>query len=169
MSTSYVIYEFMVILALKYIRIILEQVYIMSTLKFGLIACFSSLLCLNAYAATTQVYTWTDEAGVVHYSETPPKNKEQTSELVTTKTHSGTPAAPVAEAKAGSSKETDTLPAKQEVEQVLKKNPEACKQATTALNSLMSKPIIRSNGKIMSIKEKNQEIQNLKDIMKIHC
>ena len=140
----------------------------MNTLKFGLIACITSFICFNAYAATTQVYRWIDSAGVVHYSETPPKNKEQPSELVTTKTQPGISAIPVPVDNDDNESSKDDEPSP-EVEQVLKKDPETCKQATEALNSLMSKPIVRNKGKIMSIDEKNREIQNMKDIMKIHC
>ncbi len=142
----------------------------MSTLKSGLIACITSLLCFNAFAATTtQVYTWTDKEGVVHYSETPPKNKEQTSQLVSTKTQAGVSSQATSPEDTETETEEKTATSQENVEQVLKKDPEACKQATKALNSLMSKPIIRTNGKIMTIEEKNQQLKNMKEIMKIHC
>lgn len=151
-----------------------------STHKFGLIVSLSCLLCTPLAAmAATDFYKWTDSAGVVHFSETPPKDKNQAAELIRSKQ----PPPPLpqlssensanekesAETKEPADSEAKTEAPTEEVEQVLKKDIEACRQATDALNSLMTKPIIRKDNKVMTIEEKNMEIKNMKDIMKIHC
>lgn len=139
----------------------------MSTLKKGLIICILSLIYINAAADTTQVYTWTDAKGVVYYSETPPKDKEQQSVLVTTKTSQNSDAE---SSDAGTSTaETQTSSTGTEGTQVISKDANACKQATEARKSLIGTPILRRNGKVMTIEEKNEELRNMEEIIKIHC
>lgn len=137
----------------------------------------SSLLCLftlSAFAA--DFYKWTDAQGVVHFSETPPKDKNQKAELIRDK-H---PRAPLPEINTGkqedegndesSGESSGTSEAKKpKPDQVATKDPAICQQAKTALNDLVTKPIIRRDNKVMTIEEKNLEIQRMQEVVDVHC
>ena len=60
-------------------------------------------------------------------------------------------------------------PPKPKPDQVATKDPAICQQAKTALNDLVTKPIIRRDNKVMTIEEKNLEIQRMQEVVDVHC
>lgn len=128
---------------------------------------FCSLM-LTAAATSLQAanfYKWTDENGVVHYSERAPQGKE--AEIVTTQTPRSAP--PAAAPVAGEKKEGEQTAAESATPQVVKKDSAVCARAQKDLQVLISKPIVRQNGKVMTVEEKNKAIQELQEIISVHC
>lgn len=108
-------------------------------LLISLIAAWAIALCTsNALAAKDKVYTWTDEKGVVHYGERPPKDSQAA--LIKTRTgHSEPPPAPAAN-KAPQNATPETAIAN------TLKDPERCNVARKNLEVLNSVARIRVPG-----------------------
>ncbi len=97
----------------------------------GLSAALAALLA-SATVTATELYKWTDDKGVIHYSDTPPpKGKDGTQRMRLTGTESPDPAAAA---------EANKPPAKEPAPTSLPDTPEnrkrACDQARSALELL---------------------------------
>lgn len=140
----------------------------MKIISRALLATSFVIFALSAQAGN--FYKWTDEKGVVHYSQRAPKDTE--AKTITTKTAPSNPqqqtnADPEPDEK--SNKEAEETAEKAPAPQVVKKDAAACKKAQKDLQTLKSRPIVRQNGKVMSIDEKNKQIQTLKEVIAVHC
>ena len=54
-------------------------------------------------------------------------------------------------------------------EQEIKKDKATCERAKKSEITLRSTPLVKQGGKILTIEEKNQQLANVKEIIKIHC
>lgn len=148
----------------------LQGLIIMRTIQTALFSLIIALM-FNANASATEVYKWVDERGVVHYAERAPKDKNKNVQVITTKTRPSRAYAVPESGDAEKAKETDTPApaAKPAAPKVAKKDPATCKKAQADLRLLTSKPIVRQNGKVMTIEDKNKAIQNINEIISVHC
>lgn len=114
-------------------------------LLIGLFAtCALALCATNTMAAKGKVYTWTDDKGVVHYGERPPKD----SQAALVKTRSGhsdptpipAPAAPNGASQTTSQQDANIAAAKQ------LKDPDRCSIARKNLEMLNTAARIRVPG-----------------------
>jgi hypothetical protein len=128
------------------------------------------ITALPAVLFAGEFYKWTDENGTVHYSQRAPENaKAETMRTYNSRnsgpqsTLSGTEALEP-ENKEDSSSQEETA----EVE-LAKKDPELCKRAKKDSDTLRSRPMVRQNGKVMTMKQKNQQIKQLQDVISVHC
>ncbi len=137
----------------------------MKTVKSGMLAA-ALILTANTtvFAEEMEVFKWTDEKGVIHYSQRQPEGVD--SQVITAKTSSvETSSAPT---NTGNPKE-EGVPGAEPAPEVVKKDPRICKQAKENLQTLKTIAVVRQKGKVMSMDEKNAEIQNLNEIIKVHC
>lgn len=150
----------------------------MNIFKLSSFAFITSMLCMGTIAGNN-VYKWTDKNGLVHYSQNAPEGVKV--EIISTKT-------PYEEAEeleseseenteqttdtnndvsdSGSGEEGEDSP-KQEGP-VAKKDKATCEQALKDIASLQ-KPIVRMEGKVMTIEEKNEQLKILNEIKTVHC
>ena len=155
-------------------------------------AIFLALAC--AYSATvsaSEVYKWTDEKGVTHYSQRKPV--DQQSETVSTKTPGKKAPSYIPfsdEAKAAEKNAEASKKAKQEASKAdkqpkakkpaiakteakpkneIKKDPATCERAKKDEMALRNNPIVRQGGRLLRIDEKNQQLTNIMEVKKIHC
>ena len=137
----------------------------MKTVKSGM---FAAILILTAnttvFAEEIEVFKWTDEKGVVHYSQRQPEGID--SQIITAKTSS------VETSRAStntSNPKGESIPGAESAPEVVKKDPGICKQAKENLQTLKTIAVVRQKGKVMTVAEKNAEIQSLNEIIKVHC
>lgn len=138
--------------------------------SFFLNGAFFALLLSMQVSHAEQFYKWTDDKGVVHYSQQPPQGK--TSKAVKTHSSKGSSQASDSsndadstENREGKSQEqTQTAPIEK-----IKKDPELCEQAKKDAQMLRQKPIVRRNNKVMTLDEKNQALENLSEVVKLNC
>lgn len=144
---------------------------IMKIISSFVLATSFVIFALSAHAEN--FYKWTDEDGVVHYSQRAPAGKE--AQTISTKTApSSDQQQDNTEASADSGSEENDTPEEETAQQaptpeVVKKDPETCKKAQKDLQVLKSRPIVRQNGKVMTVDEKNKQIQTLNEIIAVHC
>lgn len=142
----------------------------MNTLKLAFLTFISLVVSANSLAAN--IYKWKDKDGIVHYSQNAPSGQQV--EVITTKT----PKAPLPETGMSNndSDEADEQTG-EDGGKNKKRDPDApvatkdkasCEQAKTAIIELQ-KPLVSRDGKIMTIEEKNQVIDEQMQIQKIHC
>lgn len=124
-------------------------------------------LCYSYSAMSTDFYKWTDEKGTVHYGQHKPSDAQ--SEVITTPTPRSTNVQNnvVVKKDAPVKKVPSTAPTA-EVKKI-KKDPKTCQQAKDAEMTLRSRPIVRKGGKVMTIDEKNKELETVSEAKKIHC
>ena len=128
---------------------------------------FSILVCACAAstAFATTFYKWTDDKGTVHYGQTAPANVKA-EQLNSRGSHTEpTPQAPSTSSNTTNPASTSTAA----VPVVVKKDPELCKKARTDEQMMIQIPIVRIDGKVLTLEQKNQQIQNLRDIQKLNC
>ena len=142
----------------------------------------SSILLSNSLFAEN-IYKWTDDKGTTHYSAKKPsnqdaetittKNKKKTtnkipfskeSAAVTNNSESPVPEKKPAETEAVVAVKKEIQPVKQEI----KKDKATCERAKKSEITLRSTPLVKQGGKILTIEEKNQQLANVKEIIKIH-
>lgn len=132
-----------------------------------------------AFSETSQIYRWTDDSGQVHFSQQPPEGRASEQVLSRTPRSFGqnidreTPreepttipavSVPYPTTTAENTEEISTNSVK------LEKDSALCAKAQQSKKLLMSKPIIRREGKLLTIEEKNAEIQYLDEVISIHC
>lgn len=144
--------------------------YFMKTIIYTV--SFLAFLSINITANAGQFYKWVDENGVTHYSERPPHKKEAESIKTRAQTDTQKQTQQAAEQSAKAEAAAEKEKPKQEEsksEPELKKDPSLCKKAQKELDVLKRTPIVRRNGKVMSIDEKNEAIGNMRDIIKVNC
>jgi hypothetical protein len=126
-----------------------------------------TLYSTSVFAAKDKVYTWTDDKGVVHYGERPPKDSQAA--LVRTRTgHSEPP--PVAPTP-GTPPITAPAPA---VEPPSLKDPERCNIARKNLEALNSAARIRMPGedgnvRILTEEDKAAQRETMQSIIDQAC
>lgn len=136
-------------------------------LLIGLFAtCALALCATNTMAAKGKVYTWTDDKGVVHYGERPPKD----SQAALVKTRSGhsdpTPtASPNTSATQSSVATTTTRPAG---------DPERCQKAQENLKVLNNAARIRTQNAdgvmvYLSEDDKAEQRRQMEEIIAQEC
>lgn len=131
-------------------------------------------ICITALPAVLfagEFYKWTDENGTVHYSQRAPDNvKAETMRTYSNRnsgpktTLSGTEALTTEEEKEGPNGAAETPKA-----ELAKKDPELCQRAKKDSDTLRSRPIVRQNGAVMTVEQKNQQIKQLQDVISVHC
>lgn len=147
----------------------------------------ASLLFLaqvNVGVAST-VYKWTDESGRVHFGQRPPQGVK--SEQVNTSTprsfgqhyddqpETVTESAPVAapaqstEAPENTDNTADADGEKTAAPAVIQKDAALCAKAQESKHMLTTVPIIRRNGKVMTVEEKNEELKYVEELIFVNC
>ena len=138
------------------------------------------------HSAAGEIYKWTDEQGVTHYSQRKPVDTD--SETVTTKTKGKKPPNYIpfseqeaaAERAAAEKKPATKAPearkpdnkqpvAESKPKNEIKRDPATCDRAKKDEIALRNNPIVRQGGRILTIEEKNQQLANILEIKKIHC
>ena len=130
-----------------------------------------------------QIYKWTDEKGVTHYSAKKPSNTA--TEIIETKgkkkssnkipfTTEAAPNNPVENKTLEEKPQTTaaTAPVEEKkvaVKQEIKKDKATCERAKKSEITLRNTPLVKQGGKILTIEEKNQQLANVREIIKIHC
>ena len=137
------------------------------TLILGVLIAASSAV----FSQSNAIYKWTDENGAIHYSERSPKDEKNTNIIQLRKTtyRNTSKSTPGPETHSRQDTQEETAEIKDTVEEVFKKNPELCKQAKANSVSLTNNPIVRKNGRIMTLKQKNQTFNTLKELIKLNC
>lgn len=126
----------------------------------------------HAIAGNTNIYKWKDKSGVIHYSQTAPQGQEV--EVITTRTprnamaEDDTSTATTTTETGGTTEGGNKSTTIDNTAPLARKDQATCDVAQKAANDLQ-KPVIMNEGKIMTIEEKNIEIQKMQEIIKIHC
>lgn len=133
-----------------------------------------SILLSCAFVFSTSVYSkgiykWTDENGKVHYGERTPHEHRERSEKIKSRYYADDeakqPQLPIVTPKQENKEVAQTTKA-----EPIKKDRAACESAKKDQQTLRSKPVVRdSTGKVMSVKQKNQQLKNLQDIISVNC
>jgi hypothetical protein len=119
-------------------------------------ACALALSAGNALAAKDKVYTWTDEKGVVHYGERPPKDSQAT--LIKTRTGHSEPT-PVAATPAQNTTGTTAPTTNTNTKDI---DPERCNTARKNLELLNTVARIRvagEDGNMRTLTEEDKATQ----------
>ena len=125
----------------------------------------SLLLATQAHAS--KYYKWVDEDGQVHYSQHAPSNHE--SKEVKVWGAKSSISSTSSSAVSHSTSPVATQPKAEDIP-VAKKDPEACRKAQKNIQSLSTKPIVQDpDGNVMTIDQKNKEIERSKAIADVHC
>lgn len=133
----------------------------------------ATLLTFSTVASASNVYKWTDDNGQVHFGQNP--STSFNSELIYPQKRSysidDSNKANNEVITTNSEGDDNIVEDAQETaaENVFKKDSSLCKQAQESKRILMQHPIIRRQGKVLSMEEKNEELKNLNDIISIHC
>lgn len=141
----------------------------------------TSLALLFSYAAASSastIYKWVDEKGQPHFGQNPPEQFQ--AEQISPKTRSfGQHIEHHPEAAQDTTLAEETVPdvnnepeqaqAEEVAEEVFKKDPALCSQAQENKRLLMQHPIIRRQGKVLTVDEKNKELRDTEEIIKVHC
>lgn len=127
-------------------------------------------LLLSSPLSAGEFYKWTDEKGTVHYSEREPENTNTSSETIHTynSTSTGSRSSSTGTAtgsKGGEKQETEKKPELK----LAKKDKDLCERAKKDSETLRSRPLIRQNGKVLTMDEKNEQIKKLQDVINVHC
>lgn len=137
-------------------------------MKFAqIIAMLSLSLCYSYSVTGADFYKWTDEKGVVHYGQHKPSNAK--SEVISTSTHKNTAQQNTTPPKNAIVAQKKPDAAKQPAVKKIKKDPKICQQAKNAEMTLRSRPIVRKGGKVMTIDQKNKELEKLVEAQQVHC
>lgn len=146
---------------------------------------FIAALHANTSVASS-IYRWTDENGQVHFSQRPPEG-QKSEQVNASKTRSfgqniddepASAAPPVTAAPAASeqtgdnsaaAETSDGEPAPEAAAQVIQKDAGLCAKAQESKKMLVSVPIVRRGGKVMTVEEKNSELKYVEEIISVHC
>lgn len=147
-------------------------------MTFAITAGLVALTLPLSHSIASEIYRWVDDNGQVHFSQRPPegKNSERVQsstprsfgqniedEPVEAPATTETPETAPANEEAGDEQaETTDAPA-------IQKDSALCNKAQESKKMLMSVPIIRRNGKVMSVEEKNEELKYVEEIISVHC
>lgn len=127
-------------------------------------------LFLSSPLSAGEFYKWTDEKGTVHYSQRAPENTTTPTETVRTYNTGNTG---VQTTMSGNAPDADKdLKDKEEKAaepQLAQKDPALCERATKDSQTLRSRPLVRQNGKMLTMDEKNEQIKQLQDVINVHC
>ena len=121
------------------------------------------LICLSSPLVADDFYKWTDDKGVVHYSQRAPQGTEA-KKVRTYNTGTRTTPAGKSSEKGEAPEEKTTIEPK-----LAKKDPALCERAKKDSETLRNRPLVRQNGKILTMDQKNEQIKKLQDIINIHC
>ena len=135
----------------------------------GLSAALVALLACGSVVAT-ELYKWTDDKGVVHYSDTPPpKGKDTRQKLRLTGTESPNPAA--ADTKAAADKPAGNGSAPGSVPDTPENRKRACEQAHYALELLQGDgPLADSaSGKPLDAGERAERLSAAQRTASMYC
>lgn len=113
-------------------------------------------------------YKWTDEKGTVHYSQRAPENTqtETVHTYNTSNTGAKTTMSGTIPSAGGNKEEGEEKVAEPEL---AKKDPVLCERAKKDSETLRNRPLVRQNGKILTMDEKNEQIKKLQDVINVHC
>ncbi len=153
----------------------------MNILKLVSFTFIVSFICTGTLAGNA-IYKWTDENGVVHYSQTAPKGQEV--QVISTKTPRSEEITEDMEDGDEEESEADVITDEDEkefeaeaedgTEKNTKATPETTKDQATCDKALkaiqdLQNPVVTLNGKVMTIDEKNAQLKNMDEIVQIHC
>lgn len=132
------------------------------------IATLASLIgiFLSAPLQAGDFYKWTDEKGTVHYSQRAPENEKTETVHTYNTSNSGaqTTLSGTVPGASGTKKEEETA-----APELAKKDPALCERAKKDSETLRTRPLIRQNGKVLTMDEKNEQIKQLQDVINVHC
>jgi len=135
-----------------------------------------AMLCTSTFSIAGNIYKWTDENGTTHYGQNAPIgvkaeliSKSATRGVLPVTTPPAT-AAPTTDASKTSTSTDKTAPAdtKKDAKTVVEKDPSTCTMAQENMKQLQ-KPIVRIEGKVMTIEDKNKKIAEMEEIAAVHC
>lgn len=115
-------------------------------------------LLLLSVVSQAKIYTWVDEHGKKHFSDTPPANHKAEEKTVSTSTV--TFAAPATSKK--ETQETKALPADGAIETAPNKDPKLCQQAKKDLATIDNAPRLRmkqDNGEYFYLSDEQRKQQ----------
>lgn len=143
----------------------------------------TGIILAISYAAASSastIYKWVDEKGQTHFGQNPPEHIQ--AEQISPKkrsfgqySDSVTDSSADALAQQNSTVETaenkvsDVEESTNSVKEVFKKDPSLCAQAQENKRLLIQHPIIRRQGKVLTVDEKNKELQDTEEVIKVHC
>lgn len=133
---------------------------------------FAGCVLLATQAIAAPIYKWVDENGQTHFSQQPPN--QGASEKVQTRASSVVSNEAEHAANAAQQEATEQIQdiqntAEKVADNAIKKDAELCQKAQNNKNTIISRPIIRKEGKLLSIEERNKELQYLEEVISIHC
>ena len=136
---------------------------------FLVACCMASLLATSALAADStkaKVYTWTDDKGVIHYGERPPKDAN--AKLVKTRTGHSEPVPQATSPK----KEEPAAETQQQMQRVI--DPERCELARKNLRTLdgharIKIPDEQGNLRYLTEQEKADKREEMEQIVQDSC
>ena len=143
----------------------------MSMSFFKLALLLATIFFANA-SLSGAIYKWTDDKGQTHYSEKKPANVDATQiNAYRSPKNNPIPTKPVASASNDDDSDDDSdenKPSKT-APKLVSKDPEVCAKASENLAIMLRTPIVRQNGIVMTIDEKNAAIADMKEIQAVHC
>lgn len=147
----------------------MKRVFLMACCMASLLA--TSLVTTSALAADTtkaKVYTWTDDKGVIHYGERPPKDVN--AKLVKTRTGHSDPAPAYIPSAPVQQEEQAAAPDEAQRAQN-EENCELIRRNLTMLNSAarMKTPDGNGNLRYMTEEEKEQKRQEMQRLLEENC
>lgn len=134
------------------------------------------LMAASSASVADNVYKWVDDNGNVHFGQRPPQNRS--SEVINTRSprsfgqhleDNEISDTPIASPEEDDAQLTGNEENGQAQEQVFTKDAKLCAQAREYREILMSNPIVRKEGKAMTIEEKNEELKRVEEVISIHC
>lgn len=150
----------------------------MKTIKTLKLAGLALLVGYAAASSASTIYKWVDDKGQTHFGQNPPEQFQ--AEQVSPKARSfgqhieSLPEEmqnPVIteETASDNDSEVERTQIEEVVEEVFKKDPALCNQAKENKRLLMQHPVIRRHGKVLTVEEKNKELRDMDEIIKVHC
>ena len=140
----------------------------------------TALLSCMITSVEAETYKWTDAAGTVHYTQTPPPDSSKAKDIAQDIGLSSGKAKQAEKATSAKSEDDNKDPAKNELDQAKNegsknedKHRQFCEQQKTSLKQLLANPVIRwrsteNEEKILTAKERADKIaemeKNLKDL-----
>ncbi len=122
-------------------------------------------------AAAGNFYKWTDENGVVHYSERKPESVTETETVKTYNTKgsgNSTLTGTAVGANPGPESTGEVSEKQAQKAPEAKKDPALCERAKADQQKLQ-RPMVMQNGKVLTIDEKNEQMKKLQEVINVHC
>lgn len=132
------------------------------------------ILSYSMVSSASTIYKWIDDKGQTHFGQNPPEHVQAEQISPKKRSFGQYTEMPIESSSPTAVEPEQEQPAQVEsqqaaVEEVFKKDAKLCKQAQENKRLLMQHPIIRRQGKVLTVEEKNKELSDIEEVIKVHC